>query len=100
MGFFLQGFAYVTFAEPEALHAVLSLHGTNLHGHELQVRAASQEVHEDARTAFVLDLPNTANEDSLRSLFSLCGNIQSIRLPLVHETSQPRVGTTHYLLLF
>ena len=90
--YWLQGFAYVTFASPEALQKALALHGTELHGHELKIAPASQEVPEIARTAFVLDLPASASEDGLRELFALCGNILSMRLPLDRNSAEPRVS--------
>lgn len=87
----VQGFAYITFASAEGLQNALRMDGSEVAGQPLSVALAHQEVPEGQTEAFVLNIPPSADAAALETLFSVCGPIKSLRLPLDKDTSQIRV---------
>ena len=85
----------MVFSSPEALHTALQKDGIELHGHKLAIAPSSQNVPEDARTAFILNLAETVTKESLEQLFEPCGRIINIELPLNQDSSAPKVSLHH-----
>lgn len=93
----MQGFAYVTFSSHGGLQAALQMNGKEVEGRSLSVALAHQQVSEGQREAFVLNVPPSADKEALEQLFSVCGPIQSVRLPLSKDTNELRVRASDSL---
>ena len=88
----------MTFSSHEGLQAALRLDGKEIEGRPLSVAVAHQEVLEGQREAFVLNVAPSANKEALEQLFSMCGPIQAIRLPLGKDTNELRVRVSIHLI--
>ena len=81
----------MTFSSHEGLQAALWMDGKEVEGRSLSIAVAHQEVAEGQREAFVLNVPPSADKEALEMLFSVCGPIHAVRLPLSKDTNELRV---------
>ena len=77
--------AYVVFLSEDEARKSLKLNGTLLNGRHLRVDLVSktdtERKHKETRlSVFVGNLPFTADEEKLRSCFSNCGDVESVRI--------------------
>ena len=76
--------AYVVFSSEEEAEKSLKLNGTLLNGRHLRVdlvaKKESTKLKETHLSIFVGNLPFTADEEKLRSCFSDCGDVESVRI--------------------
>jgi nucleolar protein 12 len=76
--------AYVVFSSEEEAEKSLKLNGTLLNGRHLRVdlvaKKESTKLKETHLSIFVGNLPFTADEEKLRSCFSDCGDVKSVRI--------------------
>ena len=76
--------AYVVFSSEEEAERSLKLNGTRLDGRHLRVdlvaKKESTKIEESRLSVFVGNLPFTADEEKLRSCFSECGGVASVRI--------------------
>ena len=76
--------AYVVLSSEEEAERSLKLNGTRLDGRHLRVdlvaKKESTKIEESRLSVFVGNLPFTADEEKLRSCFSECGSVASVRM--------------------
>ena len=74
--------AYVVFSSEEEAENSLKLNSTLLNGRHLRVDlvAKKESMRETQLSVFVGNLPFTADEEKLRSCFSDCGDVESVRI--------------------
>ena len=76
--------AYVVFSTEEEAEKSLKLNSTLLNGRHLRVdlvaKKESTKLEETHLSVFVGNLPFTADEEKLRSCFSDCGDVESVRI--------------------
>ena len=76
--------AYVVYSLEEEAEKSLKLNGTLLNGRHLRVdlvaKKESTKLKETHLSIFVGNLPFTADEEKLRSCFSDCGDVESVRI--------------------
>ena len=76
--------AYVVFSSEEEAEKSLKLNGTLLNGRHLRVdlvaKKESTKLKETHLSIFVGNLPFIADEEKLRSCFSDCGDVESVRI--------------------
>ncbi|KAI9090557.1 hypothetical protein DFS34DRAFT_653999 [Phlyctochytrium arcticum] len=73
--------AYVVYAEKESVDKALAENGTEFMGKHLRVdRAVMPEKHDTKRSVFLGSLPFDIDEESVRTFFSQCGDVENVRL--------------------
>ena len=77
--------AYVVFSSEEEAEKSLKLNGSLLSGRHLRVDVVAKKpneikMEETRSSVFVGNLPFTADEEKLRSCFTDCGNVESVRI--------------------
>ncbi|XP_025105447.1 RNA-binding protein 34-like [Pomacea canaliculata] len=72
--------AYICFTQEAAAKTALNLNGHLVDGLHLRVDLACKEKHDNARSVFVGNLPFTIEEESVRSHFTDCGEIDNVRI--------------------
>ena len=76
--------AHVVMSSDEEAESCLSLNGSVLRGRHLRVDVGTQKSVVDTdtnkRSVFVGNLPFSADEEQLREVFTVCGEIQNIRI--------------------
>ena len=73
--------AYVVFSSEEEAEKSLALNGTEIEDRHLRVDIAHRtKEHEHRRSVFVGNLPFSADEESLRTVFKDCGDVEAVRI--------------------
>lgn len=76
--------AYIVMSSPSEAEGSLCLNGTLFHGRHLRVDVVAGANEESAkntlRSVFVGNLPFSADEEKLREVFSICGEIEDVRI--------------------
>lgn len=74
--------AYIVLSSQSEAENSLTLNGTLFHGRHLRVDmlAGTKEEADSNRSVFVGNLPFSADEEKLREVFSICGEIEGVRI--------------------
>ena len=74
--------AYVVLASPTEVEGCCSLNGTFFHGRHLRFDRVGKNGprQNNKRSVFIGNLPFSADEEKLRCVFSICGEIESVRI--------------------
>ncbi len=81
--------AYVVLSSTTDAENCLALNGTIFHGRHLRVDilAGKKNMHVNQRSVFIGNLPFSADEEKVREVFSICGDIENVRI-----VRDPRTG--------